>query len=173
LNSQVFLCFGNSVASTRFMLQDEFNIQTTRCDNCIIVCSCSSLSLSQISIHNIFAYLQLFKHVACSYSGFYVLPPTNCMHIFYSCNDCWKWRNSRGFPVAILFGWYGVLHVSIYTHILILNAFNPIGLQLSHWFCCFILFPSGQGLCLYAGMLLIHKTPHKILVFWMTSNQLC
>lgn len=34
---QVFLCFGNSVASTRFLLQDEFNIQTTQCDNCIIV----------------------------------------------------------------------------------------------------------------------------------------
>ncbi|KAG2286825.1 hypothetical protein Bca52824_046429 [Brassica carinata] len=33
---QVFLCFGNSVASTRFMLQDEFNIHTTQCDNCII-----------------------------------------------------------------------------------------------------------------------------------------
>ncbi|KAL4373928.1 hypothetical protein AHAS_Ahas05G0130800 [Arachis hypogaea] len=32
----VFLCFGNSVASTRFLLQDEFNIQTTQCDNCII-----------------------------------------------------------------------------------------------------------------------------------------
>ncbi|XP_010314492.1 uncharacterized protein [Solanum lycopersicum] len=36
LATEVFLCFGNSVASTRFMLQDEFNIQTTRCDNCII-----------------------------------------------------------------------------------------------------------------------------------------
>ncbi|KAL6501707.1 hypothetical protein OROGR_026840 [Orobanche gracilis] len=34
--SEVFLCFGNSVASTRFLLQDEFNIQTTQCDNCII-----------------------------------------------------------------------------------------------------------------------------------------
>jgi hypothetical protein len=33
----VFCCFGNSVASTRFLLQDEFNIQTTQCDNCIIV----------------------------------------------------------------------------------------------------------------------------------------
>ncbi|TYK16647.1 PLAC8 domain-containing protein [Cucumis melo var. makuwa] len=33
---KVFLCFGNSVASTRFLLQDEFNIQTTQCDNCII-----------------------------------------------------------------------------------------------------------------------------------------
>ncbi|KAL4603788.1 uncharacterized protein LOC142613893 [Castanea sativa] len=36
LFTEVFLCFGNSVASTRFMLQDEFNIQTTQCDNCII-----------------------------------------------------------------------------------------------------------------------------------------
>ncbi|VAH05810.1 unnamed protein product [Triticum turgidum subsp. durum] len=33
---QAFLCFGSSVASTRFLLQDEFNIQTTQCDNCII-----------------------------------------------------------------------------------------------------------------------------------------
>ncbi|KAL0393573.1 UNVERIFIED_CONTAM: hypothetical protein Slati_4323500 [Sesamum latifolium] len=36
LATEVFLCFANSVASTRFMLQDEFNIQTTQCDNCII-----------------------------------------------------------------------------------------------------------------------------------------
>ncbi|KQK23913.1 uncharacterized protein LOC100839343 isoform X2 [Brachypodium distachyon] len=36
LATEVFLCFGNSVASTRFLLQDEFNIQTTKCDNCII-----------------------------------------------------------------------------------------------------------------------------------------
>ena len=41
---KVFLCFGNSVASTRFLLQDEFNIQTTQCDNCIIVCTISSVS---------------------------------------------------------------------------------------------------------------------------------
>ncbi|XP_074377106.1 uncharacterized protein LOC141718626 [Apium graveolens] len=33
---EVFLCFANSVALTRFLLQDEFNIQTTKCDNCII-----------------------------------------------------------------------------------------------------------------------------------------
>lgn len=38
---QVICCFGNSVASTRFLLQDEFNIQTTQCDNCIIVLSLS------------------------------------------------------------------------------------------------------------------------------------
>lgn len=36
LCTEVFLCFGNSVASTRFLLQDEFNIQTTACDNFII-----------------------------------------------------------------------------------------------------------------------------------------
>ncbi|XP_074337865.1 uncharacterized protein LOC141675056 isoform X1 [Apium graveolens] len=36
LCTEVFLCFANSVASTRFLLQDEFNIQTTKCDNCII-----------------------------------------------------------------------------------------------------------------------------------------
>ncbi|GKV23153.1 hypothetical protein SLEP1_g32918 [Rubroshorea leprosula] len=36
LCTEVFFCFGNSVASTRFLLQDEFNIQTTKCDNCII-----------------------------------------------------------------------------------------------------------------------------------------
>ncbi|KAA8520849.1 hypothetical protein F0562_011522 [Nyssa sinensis] len=36
LFTEVFFCFGNSVASTRFLLQDEFNIQTTQCDNCII-----------------------------------------------------------------------------------------------------------------------------------------
>ncbi|XP_076897617.1 uncharacterized protein LOC143550958 [Bidens hawaiensis] len=38
LCTEVFFCFGNSVASTRFMLQDELNIQTTKCDNCIIGC---------------------------------------------------------------------------------------------------------------------------------------
>ncbi|KAF2315282.1 hypothetical protein GH714_038694 [Hevea brasiliensis] len=36
LCTEVFCCFSNSVASTRFLLQDEFNIQTTQCDNCII-----------------------------------------------------------------------------------------------------------------------------------------
>ncbi|KAK4748443.1 hypothetical protein SAY87_015029 [Trapa incisa] len=36
LCTEVLLCFPNSVASTRFLLQDEFNIQTTKCDNCII-----------------------------------------------------------------------------------------------------------------------------------------
>ncbi|KAI7742307.1 hypothetical protein M8C21_018786 [Ambrosia artemisiifolia] len=38
LCTEVLFCFGTSVASTRFMLQDELNIQTTKCDNCIIGC---------------------------------------------------------------------------------------------------------------------------------------
>lgn len=36
LCTEVWCCFPNSVQSTRFLLQDEFNIQTTKCDNCII-----------------------------------------------------------------------------------------------------------------------------------------
>ncbi|KAK1352781.1 Proteasome subunit alpha type 5-1 family protein [Heracleum sosnowskyi] len=36
LCTEVFCCFSNSVASTRFLLQDQFAIQTTKCDNCII-----------------------------------------------------------------------------------------------------------------------------------------
>lgn len=33
---QVTLCFAQSVASTRFMIQDEMRLETTPCDNCII-----------------------------------------------------------------------------------------------------------------------------------------
>lgn len=33
---EVFCCFAQSVASTRWMLQDELAIKTTECDNCII-----------------------------------------------------------------------------------------------------------------------------------------
>ncbi|KAG6542527.1 hypothetical protein Mapa_015998 [Marchantia paleacea] len=36
LCAEVWCCFSISVQSTRFLLQDEFNIQTTKCDNCII-----------------------------------------------------------------------------------------------------------------------------------------
>ncbi|XVF73148.1 hypothetical protein PTKIN_Ptkin12aG0178300 [Pterospermum kingtungense] len=36
LCTEVFCCFTTSVTSTRFLLQDELNIQTTKCDNCII-----------------------------------------------------------------------------------------------------------------------------------------
>ncbi|KAH7653479.1 hypothetical protein IHE45_19G082400 [Dioscorea alata] len=50
LCTEVFLCFGYSVASTRFLLQDEFNIQTTQCDNCII------------------ASMIFLRHLACLFS---------------------------------------------------------------------------------------------------------
>jgi hypothetical protein len=33
---QVTCCFAQSVASTRWMIQDELGIQNTQCDNCII-----------------------------------------------------------------------------------------------------------------------------------------
>ncbi|XP_068469290.1 uncharacterized protein [Phaseolus vulgaris] len=36
LATEVTCCFANSVASTRYLLQDEFNLQTTQCDNCFI-----------------------------------------------------------------------------------------------------------------------------------------
>ncbi|MCO5563005.1 hypothetical protein L7F22_016641 [Adiantum nelumboides] len=36
LITEVMCCFPFSVHSTRFLLQDEFNIKTTKCDNCII-----------------------------------------------------------------------------------------------------------------------------------------
>ncbi|CAH1424798.1 unnamed protein product [Lactuca virosa] len=54
LCAEVFFCFGNSVASTRFMLQDEFHIQTTKCDNCIIGCM---VCLQQIAC--------IFSIIAC------------------------------------------------------------------------------------------------------------
>ena len=33
---QVLFCFTQSVASTRWMLQDEMHISNTECDNCLI-----------------------------------------------------------------------------------------------------------------------------------------
>jgi hypothetical protein len=33
---EVTCCFAQSVASTRWAIQDELRIQTTQCDNCII-----------------------------------------------------------------------------------------------------------------------------------------
>jgi hypothetical protein len=61
---QVFCCFGNSVASTRFLLQDEFNIQTTQCDNCIIVLL--SLSRPKKNILYTLALLLCHPHVCHS-----------------------------------------------------------------------------------------------------------
>ncbi|KAL2987338.1 hypothetical protein AAZX31_11G022300 [Glycine max] len=50
LGVEVVCCLGNSVASTRFLLQDEFNIQTTQCDNCII------------------AFMSVLQRLACIFS---------------------------------------------------------------------------------------------------------
>ena len=36
LGVEVCLCFSNSVASTRWMLQDQMTLSNTKCDNCII-----------------------------------------------------------------------------------------------------------------------------------------
>ncbi|KAM3403060.1 hypothetical protein ACQJBY_006679 [Aegilops geniculata] len=52
LAAEAFLCFGSSVASTRFLLQDEFNIQTTQCDNCIIVLTTTTSFPLLSSFHN-------------------------------------------------------------------------------------------------------------------------
>lgn len=109
LISQVFLCFGNSVASTRFLLQDEFNIQTTQCDNCIIVLSLSLSFPPSLPL----PLMQLIYTCFLLFLGFHARPTTSCMHLFHRCNDCWKWWNSRGFSNIILFGGHGVLHVRL------------------------------------------------------------
>lgn len=36
LATEVIVCFPQSVASTRWMLQDEMRLRNTECDNCII-----------------------------------------------------------------------------------------------------------------------------------------
>lgn len=36
LATEVLVCFAPSVATTRFLIQDQFHIQTSQCDNCII-----------------------------------------------------------------------------------------------------------------------------------------
>ncbi|KAK9910355.1 hypothetical protein M0R45_034321 [Rubus argutus] len=51
---EVWCCFSSSVSSTRFLIQDEFNIQTTPCDNCIIGCM---ICLNQIAC--------IFSLIAC------------------------------------------------------------------------------------------------------------
>ncbi|KAK9835363.1 hypothetical protein WJX81_004892 [Elliptochloris bilobata] len=38
LCAEVWCCFTQSVASTRWMIQDEMRIQNTQCDNCLIGC---------------------------------------------------------------------------------------------------------------------------------------
>ncbi|GMP43539.1 hypothetical protein CsSME_00012861 [Camellia sinensis var. sinensis] len=106
LCTEVFLCFANSVASTRFMLQDEFNIQTTQCDNCIIVLSLSLSPSIQISL---LKYLCHSYALTCSI-GIHVLPTTVSLYIFHCCLCYWNGRTSRGFSDTVLFGRYGLLH---------------------------------------------------------------
>lgn len=73
---QVFLCFANSVASTRFMLQDEFNLQTTKCDNCIIVSStpthfhfrCLFFQLVNVFCLWLQGFMFCLQQVACIFS---------------------------------------------------------------------------------------------------------
>merc|ERR1719217_260238 len=36
LGLETLCCFAQSVATSRFMIQDEMLVQTTKCDNCII-----------------------------------------------------------------------------------------------------------------------------------------
>lgn len=78
LCTEVFCCFANSVASTRFMLQDEFNIQTTQCDNCIIgfmfclqqlacICSCIACILGSDELRELSQILNcLSDMVTCT-----------------------------------------------------------------------------------------------------------
>lgn len=109
-NYQVFLCFGNSVASTRFMLQDEFNIQTTRCDNCIIV---NSLSLSPSSpfywiwsesVRYFVTHLFLLCRVLCSASNkllayfqllLWLLEVRRSRKLLSCCHVCLTWSTAR------------------------------------------------------------------------------
>lgn len=152
---QVVLCFGNSVASTRFLLQDEFNIQTTQCDNCIIVLSLSLLhthththellcvyKTNQSHLHfpydltgcEILSGIQL-DQLLVLYLGFHVLPPTNCLHFLHHCYDRWKWRDLRGFSDSVLLVWYGVLHVRKFYHMLLMLIFSMYPLLSIFNFC--------------------------------------
>lgn len=77
---QVCCCFGNSVSSTRFLLQDQFNIKTTKCDNCIIVGSLS-LSLSHLLPRVVHVYA-IWSNNTCRFSfllGLHDSPQPTCL----------------------------------------------------------------------------------------------
>ncbi|KAB1220645.1 hypothetical protein CJ030_MR3G009405 [Morella rubra] len=87
LCTEVFCCFGNSVASTRFMLQDQFNLQTTA----LLYLLSPSLSNQRIAAHFLcFIILQMFLTRHVLYAGIHVLPPTTCLYIFH--NSLLKWK---------------------------------------------------------------------------------
>lgn len=81
---QVFLCFGNSVASTRFLLQDEFNIQTTQCDNCIIVLS-YSLLLFLIYTECIFVWIKTHLNLGVLQGFMFCLSQVACIFSIVAC----------------------------------------------------------------------------------------
>ena len=54
LGVETFLCFSQSVASTRWMIQDEMQLMNTKCDNCLIA---TAVALQYISC--------IFSIVAC------------------------------------------------------------------------------------------------------------
>ena len=85
------------MASTRFLLQDEFNIQTTKCDNCIIVCRATNF-VSQVP--SIIPCVLIY--VFSNYSGFYVLSTTNSMYIFHRRTDVKKFKRLLSFCLAWL-----------------------------------------------------------------------
>jgi hypothetical protein len=55
LGVETILCFAQSVASTRWMIQDEMQLQNTKCDNCLIA---TTVALQYISC--IFSCIAMF-----------------------------------------------------------------------------------------------------------------
>ncbi|ONI23190.1 hypothetical protein PRUPE_2G174000 [Prunus persica] len=108
---QVCFCFATSVASTRFLIQDEFNIQTAPCDNCIIVISLS-LSL-YVFVYSSFSVCTssdiLFTSTWPSFVGIYALPQPTCMYMLLDCLHNWKWGALRYFQCVELYSRHGLL----------------------------------------------------------------
>lgn len=142
VNFQVFLCFGNSVASTRFLLQDEFNIQTTQCDNCIIVlslflltqneCLCESESKTNPTLGRLQGFMFCLSQVACIFSIVACLVGSDelseASQILSCCAD-------MVYCTYVIFRYFPS------------NLFNNIHAWLTLW-CLILIFL--QGLCVYA-----------------------
>jgi hypothetical protein len=91
-SAQVCCCFGTSVSSTRYLLQDEFNIQTTPCDNCIIVIDLSLLMFRALSLPS-HLKIPFSLQRTCFLVGIYDHPQTNFMYILNPCLPNWKFGN--------------------------------------------------------------------------------
>lgn len=77
LCAEVTCCFPTSVAATRSMLQDELNIQNTKCDNCLIAAmfftqqaACMLSCLARITGSGEIG--ELAHHMYCLADGLYV-----------------------------------------------------------------------------------------------------